>query len=168
MKIDALTFDSTSHINQMSSLLDLCLNYFVTSGYVSIWLLDRVPYELYVKYRQKKLDAESKQIPPIVSCLILSEIHHLYFHTWYTQKSIILCIMNKVDACSASTVVIRQTSELVNKIKNQILIQVGKRFCKSDMWRIYDKEITQDCEPFETVKIITRLVSLIQWNGLKN
>lgn len=78
----------------MSSLVDLCIDTLVKSRMLPIMILDRIPYELYERYKQKALEIENKTIRQIVKWIIARELYNQVFSidTPIEHKPILDCI----------------------------------------------------------------------------
>ena len=59
----------------MYTLVDLCVDTLITCRIPSIVILDKIPYDLYEKYKKKKFELEIASIRPIVKCIIGRDIY---------------------------------------------------------------------------------------------
>lgn len=79
------------------TLSELCLSTLITNGIPDVVVMDKIPYDLYEKYKTKKISSDNLTIPSIVKCIVSIELFHEYYYIPSNQPSIIHCVKKKLD-----------------------------------------------------------------------
>lgn len=83
-------------MHDIQTLTELCLNSLINQRIPNVTILDKIPYELYEKYRDKKIIKESLKTLPIVKCIVAVELFHAYYFIPSNQTSIMFCVKKKL------------------------------------------------------------------------